>query len=58
MIHYAQLHALYHWEGGDTPGGEGSTQISIQGWGLRNELFLLILECINMHLRCQIVSLR
>ena len=27
MIHYAQLAALYHLEGGDTPEGEGNTQV-------------------------------
>ena len=52
MIHYAELNVLYLQNNGGTPGGEHGTQIPIQGWELRNELFLVILECKHMHLRC------
>ena len=52
MIHYAQLDALYHQEDRGTPGGEHDSQVATQSWGLHNELFPVILEFNQIHLRC------
>ena len=58
MIHYAELDILYLWDDSDIPGEEGGIHEPTQGWGLRNELFPVILECNQVHLRCQTNSLR